>query len=45
MIPDRLQYFFEHFWNDQKRDQILPLGPRIYHQNTTTNTGKIWEHP
>ena len=32
MIPDRLQYFLKHFWNDQKLDQIWTLGPRIYHQ-------------
>ena len=33
MIPDGLQYFSEHFWNDQKCDQIWLLGPRIYNQN------------
>ena len=27
MIPDRLQYFLEHFWSDQKCDQIWTLGP------------------
>ena len=34
MIPDPLQCL-ERFWNDQKRDQIWTLGPRIYHQNTS----------
>ena len=38
MIPDRLQYFLEHFWIDQKCDQIWTLGPRIYYQNTSNNT-------
>ena len=32
MIPDRLQYFWEDFWNDHKGDQIWTIGPRIYHQ-------------
>ena len=32
MIPDRLQYFWKHFWKDHKCDQIWTLGPRIYHQ-------------
>ena len=45
MIHDRLQYFWDDFWNDQKRDQIWTLGPRIYHQNLSKNTRKIWEHP
>ena len=40
MIPDRLQYFWEHFRNDQKYDQIWTLGPNIYHQNIQTNTRK-----
>ena len=44
MIPDRLQYFLEHFRNDQKYDKIWTLGPRIYHQNLSTNPRKIWEH-
>ena len=35
MVPDRLQYFLEHFWNDQNCDEILTLGPRSYHQNTS----------
>ena len=38
MIPDRLQYFQEHFWNDQDYDKIWTLGPRIYHQNISKNT-------
>ena len=38
MIPDRLQHFLDDFWNDQKCDQILTLGPLIYHQNTSMNT-------
>ena len=32
MIPDRLQYFLEHFRNDQKCNKILTLGPHFYHQ-------------
>ena len=36
MIPDRLQYFLEHFWKEQKCDQIWTLGHRSYHQNTST---------
>ena len=38
MIPARLQYFLEHFWNEQKRDQIWTLGPRIHHQNISNDT-------
>ena len=37
MIPDRLQYFLEHFWIDQQCDQIWTHEPRIYYQNITTN--------
>ena len=47
MIPDRLQYFLEHFWNDQKCDQIWTIGPRIYHQNISKIQdmyGGILEH-
>ena len=40
MIPDRLQKFLEHFWIDQKSDQIWTVGPRIYYQNTAKNTRK-----
>ena len=29
MIPDRLQYFLEDFWIDQKCDQIWTRGARI----------------
>ena len=43
MIPDRLQYFLEHFWNDQKRDQILSPGPLIYYKNTSINIRRIME--
>ena len=35
MIPDGLQYFLEHFWDDQQCDQICTLGPRIYHKITS----------
>ena len=42
MIPDRLQYVLEHFWNDQKCDRIWTFYPRIYRQNTSINTGKLW---
>ena len=42
MIPDRLQYFLEPFWNDQTCDQTWTLGPHIYHKNTSTNTRKTW---
>ena len=45
MLPDRLQYLLEHFWNDQKCDQIWNLGPRIYHQNIKQIQEEIWEHP
>ena len=45
MIPDRLQDFLENFWNDQKCDQFWTLGPRIDHQNTSTNKRNIWKHP
>ena len=38
MIPDRLQYFLEHLWNDQKCNQIWTLGPCIYHPNTSNDT-------
>ena len=31
MIPERLQYFLEPFWNDQQCDQIWTLGPHIYY--------------
>ncbi len=33
MMPDRLQYFWDDFWNFQKIGQIWTLGPRVYHQN------------
>ena len=42
MFPGRLQCFLEHFWNDRKCDQIWTLGPRIYHQNISNNTRKLW---
>ena len=45
MIPDRLQYFLDDFWNDKKCDQIWTLGPRTYHQHTSKNTRTIWERP
>ena len=45
MIPDRLQYFLEHFWIDKHFHQIWTLGARIYYQNTSTNTRKLWGHP
>ena len=35
--PDRLQYFLEHFWIEQRCDQIWSLGPRIYHKNKLNN--------
>ena len=38
MIPDRLQYLLEPFWNDQKFDQIWTLEPCIYHQNAQNYT-------
>ena len=38
MIPDRLQYFLDYFWDDQTCDQIWTLGARIYHENTSNNT-------
>ena len=33
MIPDRLQYCLDDFWNFEKCDQLLTLGPRIYQRN------------
>ena len=45
MIPDRLQYFLEHFWIDQKCDQIWTLGPRICYQNISKKYKKIWGQP
>ena len=44
MIPDRLQYFLEHFWNDQKCDKLWTLGPHIYHKNISKDTRKMG-HP
>ena len=41
MIPDRLQYFFDDFWNDQKCDRIWTLGPCIYHQIYKKHYGDI----
>ena len=41
MIPDRLQYFLNDFWNFQKCKQIWTLGPCIYHQE---KYGNILEH-
>ena len=41
MIPDRLLYFLEHFWNDQKCAQIWIPGPRIYHQKCFNEYKKI----
>ena len=45
MIPDRLQYFLEYFWINQKLDWIWTVGPGIYYQNTSNNIRKVWEHP
>ena len=47
MIPDRLQYFLDGFWNDQKCDQIWTLGHRICHQkalNVQENLGTSLKH-
>ena len=47
MIPDRLQDFLDHFWNDEKCDQIWTLGPHIHHQKISTNIrkyGNIFEN-
>ena len=41
MIPDRLQYFLEYFSNDNKCDPIWTLGPRIYHENISTEQEKV----
>ena len=41
MLPDRLQYFWEHFWNDQKCDQIWNLGPHNHQQNNSKNIRKL----
>ena len=43
MIPDRLQYFLDDFWNDQKCDQIWTLGPRQSISKNTTKYGDIFE--
>ena len=40
MIPNRLQYILEHFWNDRKCDQIRTLGARIYYQHISNNIRK-----
>ena len=45
MVPDRLQYFLEHFWIDQQNHQIWTLGARTYYQNirkTTKNMDTYW---
>ena len=44
MMPDRLQYCLEHFWNDQQCDQIWILGPRIYDKFISTTARTLWEH-
>ena len=41
MIPDRSQYFLEHFWIDQNAHQIWTLGARMYYQNTQTKQEKM----
>ena len=34
LIPDRLQYFLDDFWNFQKIVKIWTRGPINYYQNT-----------
>ena len=43
MIPDRLGYFLNDFWNSENLVKIWTLGVRIYYQNTSQNTRKVWE--
>ena len=56
MIPDRLQYFLDDFWNfenftksDPINGQIWTRGPRIYGfyyaQILQKILESIWEHP
>ena len=33
MIPDGLQYFLDHLWNDQKGDQMSTPGPYLSQKN------------
>ena len=44
MIPDRLQYFLDDFWNCENLVKIWTLGARIYYQNASKHIRKIWEH-
>ena len=46
MIPDRLQYFLDDFWDDQTCDKIWTLGSRIYYKNNSRHTkyGNLFEH-
>ena len=44
MIPDRLQYFLDDFWNDQKCGRIRISDP-VLSPKYFQKCKKIWEHP
>ena len=45
MIPDRLQYILDDFWNFEKFVKIWTRRPPTYYQNAPKHTRKLWEHP
>ena len=45
MLPDRLQYFFNDFWNFENFVKNWTRSAPNYYQNATKDTRKIWEHP
>ena len=42
MIPDRLQYFLGHFWNDQKCDKYGHSDPVDITKIFQTTQAKLW---
>ena len=47
MIPDRLQFFLNDFWNFEKLVKICARGPPNYYQNAFNNArnmGTSWKH-
>ena len=44
MVPDRLQYLLDDFWNFKNLVKILTRGPPNYDQNALKIQETIWEH-
>ena len=43
MIPDRLQYFLDDFWNFENFVNIWTRNPPNYYQHALNNTRKVWK--